>query len=399
MTDPRILGNLHNLHEMQAQLLASLPREEAARQYRPTLGSLGWLFGYGVYLELYWLREILVGDGNLSQRVEHLFRPGKLSLTEQCMQLPPVDHLLNWAEEIRDDHLMRLANPGMLPAHEYLKSDRLQWFLLQEQARIYESMLLVLNQRQLLAQDANYPVLQPLTAAEPHWQTKELSSGHFRIGARDDPRAYDNELPPQAVELSSFRIALQPVTNGQYLAFMQANGYLEHSLWTDAGRQWLQTQTNHHPEYWRQDADGNWHLIGINGPSDLPRDEPVSGISQHEAQAFANWAATTDELYAGAVLQHEYQWEIAARSGVIQQTGRAWEWCSNPFHPYPDFQPFPDEATSATDFANGLISLRGGCIHSQQVLRRASYRNRAPATQRFSLSGLRLVFPPRHKWT
>jgi iron(II)-dependent oxidoreductase len=206
-------------------------------------------------------------------------------------------------------------------------------------------------------------------------------------------------MPPQAVELSSYRIALQPVTNSQFLSFMESGGYKNMQFWSRTGQAWQQSAQRSHPMYWRQDEWGHWYMIGINGPSDLAPEDPVTGISQYEAQAVANWAGSLGQEYHGAVLQHEYQWELAARTGVIKQLGRAWEWCSNNFHPYPEFQPFPDNFTSMPDFQPGVISLRGGSIHTQRILRRASMRHRAPAEQRFQLSGLRLVFPARHTWT
>jgi iron(II)-dependent oxidoreductase len=125
----------------------------------------------------------------------------------------------------------------------------------------------------------------------------------------------------------------------------------------------------------------------------------VYGINQYEAQAYAKWVDTMGGEFSGAILQHEYQWEIAARGSVIKQVGRAWEWCSNPFHAYPDFRPFPDADTSMGDFSADRISLRGGSMHTQPILRRPSMRHRAAAEQRFQFSGLRLVFPPRYRWS
>ncbi len=399
MTNPAILGQLNHIYEMQEQLLESVSEADASHQFHPELGSLKWLFGAGIYLELYWLREILNEDTDLSKRVEHLFQPAALALNEQCRQLPPKDHLLSWGAEVREEHLLRLANPGMLPNHALLNHDRLQWFILQQQAKLYEMMLIVLNQRSTHIDIDDYRVERPLVPSPPGWETKELSQGHYRIGARNQPAAYDNELPPQAVALSSYRIALTPVSNSQFLAFMEAGGYSLPDLWTDEGRARGQYSQITHPEYWRQDKAGNWYAVGINGPADLPPGEPVCGINQYEAQAYAAWTNSLGNEFSGAILQHEYQWEMAARSGVIRDIGRAWEWCSNHFHPYPEFAPFPDESASMADFKDEKMTLRGGSLHTQAVLRRPSMRHRAEAGQRFQLTGIRLVFPPIHKWS
>ena len=90
MTDTAILGQLSSLHEMMSKLMSSIPQAEATRQFHPELGSLCWYFGHSVYLETFWLRQVLSGDDNLTRRVEHLFTPGTLPLSEQCAALPPV---------------------------------------------------------------------------------------------------------------------------------------------------------------------------------------------------------------------------------------------------------------------------------------------------------------------
>ncbi|MES9969491.1 MAG: SUMF1/EgtB/PvdO family nonheme iron enzyme [Candidatus Thiodiazotropha sp.] len=400
MTSTTLLGQLNDLHEMQIDLLTSIPAEDCAKRFHPRLASLNWYFGRGVYLELLWLRERLQNDDDLSMRVKPLFAANEIPLDQQCDQLPPVEHLIKWASEIHSEHLRRLATPSALPDHPWLQQDRLVWYLLQEQAKLYEVMLTVLNQRSLQRQKQDYHCLEALDSKPPQWETREISQGHYRIGARNDPRAYDNELPPQAVELSSFRIALTPVSNAQYLSFIEADGYKERSIWSDAGWQWLQQSEQQHPEYWRQDINGGWYEVAINGNTHLPPDDPVCGISHYEAQAFCNWIDSAGGEYSGAVIQHEYQWELAVRTGVVSQMGRAWEWCSNKFHHYPSFQSFPDTPDSHQDRdQNKHYILRGASLHTQPMLRRASFRHWALASDHHQSTTVRLVFPARHEWS
>lgn len=394
MTSPQILGPLSSIHQMLLQLVESLPEADAGRQFHPELGSPNWYLGRSVYQELFWLRETIGGDSDLSSRVKHLFTPGFMPLAEQCAQLPPADHMLNWAHEALEQNLTLLANPGQLPAHPLLENDRLAWFLLQEHGRNYEAMLAALVQRSLQGQAFGYQVREPLAPCQPDGQAKEIPQGHYRIGARDLPAAYDNELPPQAVELSSFRIGVQPVSNGEFLAFLQAGGYQEPGLWSEAGWAWRQARNATQPDHWCQDEQGRWYGVGINGPGDLPPNEPVLGLSQHEAQAFANWAAALGGATAGAVLPHEYQWELAARTGLLQGFGRAWEWCANPFHAYDGFEAFPSPDVSERGFERDEYTLKGGSLHTQPSLRRPSFRNHAPPEHRHLFAGTRLVFPP-----
>lgn len=393
-TPAAILGPLSGLQELQRQLLGSVPEADIHRCFRPGLGSLGWYLGRSVFREGLWLDEVVRGDQGITGPLRHLFAPGPLPLAERCAALPPRAHLLAWAEQIQDEHLRRLANPGALPDHPLLVEHRLQWFLLQEAAKDYERMLAVLHQRRLSQHLTGFRVTDPLTPRPPSLDLMKVHQGHYRVGSRQEPAAYDNELPPQAVQLSSFRIARRPVSQAEFLGFLIAGGYQDRSLWTEAGWQWRERDGIGHPGPWRRDDRGNWYGIGLNGPLMLLPEQPVLGLSHHEALAFAAWVSAQGGASAGAVLQHEYQWEVAARAGELEGMGQVWEWCANPFHPYPGFSPFPDASTSEIHFGEAQPSLRGGCLHTQPVLRRLSLRHWAPAEDRTGFAGLRLVFPP-----
>lgn len=394
MTHPDLLGQLSGLQTMMADLLTGVPTAAANARFHPRLASLGWYLGRAIYRELHWLREVLDGDGDLAGRVRHLFDVDEALAPVE--QLPPPDHLLAWAAEIQDEHLRRLATPGALPPSPLLVDDRLAWFLLQERARDYEAMLWVLLARRW--REASPPSLAPpaprLEPRLPSADMVAITQGHYRVGSRGEPWAYDNELPPQAVELANFRIARRPVTNGEYLAFMKAGGYDRKEFWDTAGQAWLASDMARAPWHWRRDGQGGWHALGLNGPVPLVAEDPVAGLSHHEARAHAAWVASLGGALTGAVVQHEYQWEVAARGGHLEGTGRVWEWCANPFHPYPDFSPFPDPSVSAAAFGTDQGVLRGASLHTQRCLRRASFRHPAAPDDRFRISGLRLVFPP-----
>lgn len=391
MTNPLILNQLSSIQTMMAELLRGLPATEANRRFHPRLAPLAWYLGRTVYRELHWLREVLMGDADLAERVRQFFVTQEEDAPGE--QLPPRDHLLAWAEELQGEHLRRLATPGALPASPWLLEDRLPWFLLQESARDYEAMLWVLLARRLSLYEAP-PDGKPLVARPPATEMAEITQGHFRIGSRDDAFAYDNELPPQAVELSSFRIARLPVVNCEYLAFMEEGGYTRPELWDPAGQAWVITSQAKSPWHWRQDGQGSWYGLGLKGARPLNPEEPIAGLNRHEASAYAAWVATLGGIHAGAVLQHEYQWEVAARAGHLQGTGLVWEWCANPFHPYPEFTPVPEPSPSQQAFASHLGVMRGASLYTQRCLRRASFRHPANPDDRYRISGLRLVFPP-----
>jgi len=68
----------------------------------------------------------------------------------------------------------------------------------------------------------------------------EVPGGAFLIGATPDfPFAFDNEKWAHAVEIKPFRIARAPVTNGEFLAFVEDGGYRKAQFWSESGWRWL----------------------------------------------------------------------------------------------------------------------------------------------------------------
>lgn len=392
MQSHQLLGQLSALHQMMGHLLMSVPEEDAYRRFQPALPPLAWLLGRSVYLETYWLREVVQQDADMTSRVRALFSDG-VEVDEALLEkLPPREHLLNWAIELQGENLMRLANPAKLPPHPLVTQERVMPLLLQQQAVLVEQMLAQLSERRL-KEPTDFVVSAPLQAMPPSEEHADIHKGHYRIGAKDDPAALDSELPPNMVELHAFRIDRHPVGNGAWLSFLEAGGYADQNLWSHGGWAWKQ-QHHNHPHHWRQDGNGHWYGIGLNGPFELLADDAVSGISQHEALAYANWVSTLGGLLEGAVVQHEYQWEVAARTQAISDYGRVWEWCANPFHRYSGYLEPQDPEEATQEFDAGHFSLRGGCLHTQRIQRRSSYRHHGAPDQRFHFSGTRLVFPP-----
>ncbi len=72
-------------------------------------------------------------------------------------------------------------------------------------------------------------------------QFVEYAGGVFEIGADGrDAFCFDNELPRHRVLLEPYALADRPVTNGQFLAFIEDGGYERPELWLSDGWAGLQ---------------------------------------------------------------------------------------------------------------------------------------------------------------
>jgi iron(II)-dependent oxidoreductase len=384
MISPDLLHELRLAQELVTGLLEGMQEESFRRQYHPDLSPLGWHLGHCAYTECYWLQEIAQRDDRFTTPVADLYTPPRTPKPERGKLLPPCEALLQWVRGMQSQNLDSLSDPAA-PLHEHplMKDGYLIHFLIQHHSQHFETMLMVLSQRALHRDPDNFRVGHPITPQAIERDTCHIAAGHYRVGGQQ-PVACDNELPVQQATLGPYEISRRPVSNSEFLAFMEDGGYRNRALWSAAGWHWLEQHPGVCPDHWRRDPDGHWYGTGNRGGYELTGEDALHGISWHEAQAFARWA--------GGRLPHEHQWEVASRLQQLENTGRTWEWCDNAFYPYAGFRPFPYDEYSASWFDGNHYTLRGGSLHTRPAVRRPSFRNFYQPDKRHIFAGLRLVY-------
>ena len=138
-------------------------------------------------------------------------------------------------------------------------------------------------------------------APEPAWV--EFAGGIREVGHDGSGFAYDNESPRHEVLLRPYRLADRCVTNGEWLAFIEAGGYRDPLLWLADGWGAVKAHGWQAPGYWEQ-RDGVWHQMTLEGLLPVDPRAPVAHVSYYEANAFAQWA--------GKRLPTEFEWEAAS---------------------------------------------------------------------------------------
>lgn len=384
MTAGELIKELQSHQALLMDNVRQAGKEDYDRQFHPDLSPLGWHLGHCVFTEIYWLRERLLNDTGQSRELKALYVPELMPKQERASELPDFDSLCRWAQRIQDENrelleqILEWDRPDPL-----LEDGFIVHFLSQHYAQHYETTMYILAQRrQQLPAD---PVPASRTAGTaPDMKTVTVPAGHYEIGTPGSGRVYDNESPVFSIYLETFHIAVHPVSNSEYLRFMEDGGYDRDEFWTPEGRRWRRAHGVGAPEHWHRDEHGNVYMIDDLGPRPLPVAEPVFGINLFEALAFARWV--------GARLPHEYEWETAKKSGALDGDGRVWEWCANTFHPYEGFSAFPYNGYSVPWFDSCHYTLRGGSDYTRACIRRPGFRNYYQADKRHIRAGLRLVF-------
>lgn len=384
MTSLEMLARLRAVHRRLHALVAPLDDADYRKQYHHDLSPIGWHLGHCAFIENFWLRERVQGDDRLTRKLHDMYFPELSPKPKRGGRLPPKDTLMDQVAEQHTQNILLLSGTAeTLKSNELLEDEYLERFLLQHHSMHFETMHMVLTQRALQRHRADYFPQTRLRGEPVSRERIHNPAGEYHIGG-SHPDAFDNELPAFVTELEKFNIARRPVSNAQYLGFIEAGGYTQSKFWDQQGRTWLETAEASAPEHWRRDARGWWYGIGVDGPFDLDPEAPVYGISHYEARAFAN--------YAQARLPHEFEWESACHSGQLQLTGRVWEWCANTFFPYEGYRAFPYDGYSQSWFDDKHYTLRGSSQYTRRDLRRPTIRNFYSADKRHVFAGLRLVF-------
>ena len=242
----------------------------------------------------------------------------------------------------------------------------------------------------------------------------EIPAGLATLGASVSDLAFgwDNEFPSLRMPVPAFAVDATPVTNAQFLAFMEAGGYRRPELWCDDDWAWRQHSELGHPMAWEQREDRFvYRTIFDRLPLSSVGDWPVY-VSLAEARAYARWKGRrlpTEAEYhraafgdrdgrarrfpwgagAPAVLHGNFDFhhwaptpvgshpEGASAWGVQDLIGDGWEWTDTPFAGLPGFEAsIPGYPGYSADFFDGKhYVLKGASWATAADLVRPSFRN------------------------
>lgn len=301
-----------------------------------------------------------------------------------------------------DDHMERLLDDqGALDRDEVLF--RLELGLNHEQQH---QELLLMDIKHNYSVNPLYPAYRDDCTRQPG-ETPNLdwvdgTGGIHCIGSDGETFVFDNETPRHQVLLHDYCLADRLITNGEYLMFIEANGYNNPGLWLADGWYLLQQLGWKSPLYWvRQDQE--WYEFTLNGVCPLESSAPVCHVSYYEADAYARWAGKRLPLEAelevvlakkpvAGNFADKQLFHPAAANQAGQWFGDCWNWTASPYNAYPRFQALAGSVGEYNGkFMSNQMVLKGGSCVTPAGHTRASYRNFFYPHDRWAFTGIRLA--------
>lgn len=437
---------LEDVRRRTLLLVEPLSEDALSSQHDPLMSPITWDLGHIGAFEALWLVE-RPGEVTTEAELEEAYDAFRTPRSARGgLGLPPARVVLERLASVRSEALERLDGAVFDPGNPLLR-DGFAWEMVRQHEAQHQETILQTVQL-MTSEEYRPPDLREAPARESRARAGEMlvvPGGEFTMGAPDGGFAYDNERPAHLRDVPAFEIGRYPVTNGEYADFIAAGGYLERSLWTEAGWEWRTSEGLFGPQFWTLIDDATSHDAELArdltvagglaawvrrtslGSFEVDPSAPVIHVCAHEADAFARFAA--------ARLPTEPEWEKAAswdpatgrsrrypwgdetptperanldqlafgahpigsypkgRSavGCEQMLGDVWEWTASTFAPYAGFQAYPYAEYSEVFFGPDYRVLRGASWATRPAVARNTFRNWDYPIRRQIFAGFRLA--------
>lgn len=299
---------------------------------------------------------------------------------DQPSNWPTVREVLHYNERVREtiDRYIHDAPPEL--AH----------IAIEHRLMHAETLAYLIHRLPFESKSGPAPALAPPRIA-PLSPIVAIPAGDATLGIDPaEPFGWDNEFARHSVPVPEFRIGKFKITNGDYLAFVEAGGPV--------------------PPFWIPGETDGWKLRTMFADIPLPLDWPVF-VTHHQATAFAQSRGmrlpTEPEFHRAAFggphgVEHRFPWGEASPTpahanagfhqwdplavdanplgdsafGIAQTVGNGWEWTSTVFAPFSGFRPSPTYPGYSANFFDGRhYVLKGGSPRTAARLLRRSFRN------------------------
>ena len=251
-----LASELAECRERTLELIAPLSTEDLYQQHDRIMSPIIWDIGHiGNFEELWTVRSFPNGV-SLFPDVDTMYDALKTPrAVRDTFDYRDFESHLAYLNTIRQATLRLLEDADISGGSDPLLRDGyLYRMVLQHEYQHNETILATLQ----LKKGVPYTpaVRRPLPDGDPEVGGMVLvPAGEFQMGTDDRSRAYDNERACHLVHLDDYMIDTAPVSNGEFMEFVEAGGYHDAKLWSEAGWNFIRKEGIEAPKHWETNGD------------------------------------------------------------------------------------------------------------------------------------------------
>lgn len=396
-----ILSYFHQTFDLYERLFAVIKAEDSF--YKKAIPQRHPLIFYFGHTATFFVNKLLLAqviDARIDLQMEAMMAIGVDEMSwddmdERHYDWPSLATVKTYRDKVRDlmDKVIRNLSFA-LP----IDWNSPMWVVLMgiEHERIHLETSSVLIRQLPIERVTADPFWQPCRSygSAPQNSLIPVVGGQISLGKIEPPQVYgwDNEFGSFTQQVAPFKASKFLTSNGEFLQFVNDEGYKTTAWWTAEGQSWVKSCNITHPTFWvNNPGNPGWRLRLMLEEIELPLNWPVE-VNFYEAQAFCNWLSqqkgtsirlpTESEWYrlrAETRTPDEPDWQVApgninlehgASSVPVDRfpfgefydvIGNVWQWTQTPIAAFPDFKVHPVyDDFSVPTFDDRHLLMKGG---------------------------------------
>ena len=381
---------------------------------RDNHAPLLWLYGSVLFV---WWNEFVSkafpgAHPFFDKKTMHMFIPlGSYDLefgSRFDMKLPGPNVLLSRSESLLE-HIRRFnrgtkaKSPALMDAYQRC---------LRFSARAVEEMLCDHHLHYLPNPLVVYPFNISAKVVPLNVEFVDVEGGRFFQGSTESP--FPEEKVCHDAAVAAFKVSKFPVTQGQFLGFVEDGGYRTARFWSVQGKRWLKAVRPLCPLTWKV-TDGVWYRRLFDKWVILEPNKPMVHANFFEAEAYCKWAdgrllteseweylategGASEDMpqYGGNIGVEKFdvqsvEEESTNALGVAGMVGNVWCWCLDPLRPYPGFSTEDTGSDEVLERFGKEYVIRGGSWASIRTSVSKQCRESLHPSSRKNLTGFRIA--------
>jgi ergothioneine biosynthesis protein EgtB len=340
--------------EESNQITRQIPINISAEdQLVPQLAILNpplWEFGHLTWFHEFWVhRDGQEKNPSFMKDADCLFNSSEIAHQDRWSKpMPSLDSLLKYNKSVVEHTQQLLCSPIDSKTAYFIQ---LAIFHQDMHNEAFAYMWQTMGRPIPFAPFTNGSVLEDTQQNWAHFPPSTIQAG----SEQGSGFIFDNEKWAHSIDLPAFDISSKPVTNGDYVNFLESHDNLSNSKPVAPPSHWKKNG-----DVWLERLFNQW--LALNPAS------AVRHISYLDAQRFCehNQVRLPSEHELGLLMSQKQ---------IAWQPSNLWEWTSSTFAPFPGFTVDPYVDYSKPWFDGSYQVLKGWSLFTPERLRRNAFRN------------------------